>query len=78
MASKPGRDVARAAAEVRDRRAVLGLLDETGQQGPVERLHGEFLSEAGRVLLGHGVAASAGRIAAPGSFHDDQRRTAGW
>lgn len=39
----------------------LGLPDEAAQQSPVQRLAGEFLGEAGRILLGHGVVASAGQ-----------------
>src|SRR5438128_930272 len=38
VAGKPGRDVPWAAAKIRDRRAFPGLLDEAGEQGPVERL----------------------------------------
>jgi hypothetical protein len=56
--------VSRAAAQVRDRRARFGLLDDAGEQGPVERLAGQLVTEAGRVVLGNLVVAPAGGVVA--------------
>ena len=55
---------------------LAGLLDETGEEGPVERLVGELVAESLRVLLGDSVVAAAGAVVAPGSGHGHQRRTA--
>jgi hypothetical protein len=70
---KPGRDVPRSAAEIRDWRVLLRLLDEA-----VEWLAGGFIADAGRILLSDSVAAAADGVVAPGSFHGEQRCTAGW
>jgi len=59
-----------AAAHVRDRRARLRLLDEAGQQGPVERLAGQLVAELRGVLLGDRVVAAAHGVVTPGPAHD--------
>jgi hypothetical protein len=68
-AGQPAGDVAGAAAQIRDRRARFRLFGEAAQQGPVERLVGQFVAESGRVILGDRVITAAGRVVA---FHAGQ------
>src|SRR5215472_4967998 len=69
-------DTCRAAAEIGDGCTLAGLLDEAGEEGPVERLICELVAEAVRVLLGDSVVAAAGAVVTPGTGHGQQRRTA--
>ena len=70
VVGEPGRDVPGAAAHVSDRRARLRLLDEAGQQGPVERLARELVAELRGVLLGDRVVAAAHGLVTSGLAHD--------
>jgi len=62
VAGDPGRDVPRAAAGIRDRRALPGLLDQAGQERPAGRLAGEFAAVGVRVLPGDSVVAAANPV----------------
>jgi len=61
-AGDPGRNVPRAAADIRDRHSLPGLLDQAGQQRPVERLAGEFATVGVRILPGDSVVAAANPV----------------
>jgi hypothetical protein len=68
---EPGRGVPWAAADVSDRRALLGLLDEAGQQGPVKRFAGKLVAEAIRIFLSDRIIAAANEVATGARPHDD-------
>src|SRR5579872_1715352 len=75
MAGEPARHLPRTAAQVSDRRILVRLLDEAGEQGTVKRLVAEFVAEAGYILLSDSVIAAPDCVVIPGAFHDVQRCT---
>jgi hypothetical protein len=65
VAGDPVRDVPGAAADIRDQGARPGLLDQAGQERPVERLAGEFAAVGIGALPGHRVIAAPDPVMTP-------------
>lgn len=69
MAGEPACHMPRTAAQVSDRRILVRLLDEAGEQGTVKRLVAELVAEVGYILLSDSVIAAPDGVVIPGSFH---------
>src|SRR5580704_5751215 len=72
MAGEPGRDMARAAAQVCDGHTLFALLNEASEQGSIERLMGKLVAEADRIILRDRVIASANGVVPRRSVHCGQ------